>query len=76
MMLTLMEKGSNENIYIGLFANKQLEDTAWQAELGHWVPKVRVTLAPYEYATTPLGRVLTDCALSIIKTIKLTFNNN
>ena len=59
---------------MGLYANKQLEDTNCHAEVGHQVPKVKV-LAPHEYAAVPCCRALAACVLSIIKTIKSTFNN-
>ena len=71
-MLTLMAKGKIEHIYMGLYANKWLEDTNCHAEVGCQVPK---GLAPHEYAAAPCHRVLAVCVLPIIKTIKSTFNS-
>ena len=59
---------------MGLYANEWLEDTDCHAEVGCQVAKVKV-LAPHEYTVAPCCKVLAGCILSIIKTIKSTFNN-
>ena len=62
------------HVLVGLYANEWLQDTNCHAEVGHHVPKVKV-LAHHEYAAAPCFRALAVCILSIIKTIKSTFNN-